>query len=278
MRLKFLLKPGWLALTLVVFAFAVLCYTLLAPWQFSRDAERDARNAALKASFEAPPRPLSAVLPAGTKPDQSTKWRRVTVTGSYLPRGEVVARLRTVNGEPAFEIVTPFRTTNGTVVLIDRGYLKPDSKTHVPSYAAPPEGTVTLVGRIRADETDPEHRGTFVPEASNGTRHVYAIDSDIVAEATGLHVRTGYLQLVPGQPGVLSPLPLPRLEAGPFFSYALQWIAFGTMAILGWLYFTIRELKPGGALATGHSQGGKRKSVSEILAEDEAGEQAHPVR
>lgn len=270
-------------MTLLVFTFAVLCYTLLAPWQFSRDAERDARNAALEASFTAPAKPLSAVLPVGTKPDQSTKWRKVTVTGTYLPQAEIVARLRTVKGEPAFEIITPFRTTKGTVVLIDRGYVRPNSQTHVPPYSAPPEGQVTLVGRIRADETDPEHRGTFVPQASDGTPHAYAIDSDIVEGATKLEdIRSGYLQLVPHQPGVLSALPLPPLQAGPFFSYALQWLLFGSMAILGWLYFTIRELKPGGALTGDRPNREKRKSVSEILAEDEdenAQDQApHPTR
>lgn len=272
MRLKFLLRPGWLALTLVVFVFATLCFTLLAPWQFSRDDQRDARNAALKASFDAPPRPLSQVLPPGTEPSQGTKWRRVTVTGTYLPKGEMIARLRSVEGEPAFEVVTPFRTANGTVVLIDRGYLRPTSQSQVPPYPAPPEGQVTLTGRIRANEATPKNRGTFVPPGSNGRPHTYAINSDVVASVTGLDVRAGYLQLVPKQPGGLGTLPVPRLTSGPFFSYALQWLAFGTMAILGWLYFTIRELKPGGALVTEKPGRQKRKSVSEILAEDEAAE------
>jgi hypothetical protein len=71
---------------------------------------------------------------------------------------------------------------------------------------------------------------------------------------------------------VLGALPLPQTDSGPFFSYALQWIAFGAMAVLGWLYFTVRELKPGGALTAPKPSGERtrRKSVSEILAEDEA--------
>jgi hypothetical protein len=46
------------------------------------------------------------------------------------------------------------------------------------------------------------------------------------------------------------------------------------MALLGWLYFTVRELKPGGALATpaGSAAPARRKSVAEILAEDEYAE------
>ena len=269
MRLKFLLRPGWLALTLVVFIFATLCYTLLAPWQFSRDNEREARNSALQASFDAPPRPLSEKLPPGTAPSQETEWRRVTVTGSYLSDHEMIARLRTVQGEPAFEVITPLRTTNGTVVLVDRGYLRPDSQSEVPDYPAPPGGQVTLTARIRANEPEPPDQDTYTPPGTDSAPQIYAINSDIVSNNTGLDIRSGYLQLAPEQPGVLGALPLPQLDAGPFFSYALQWLAFGTMAILGWLYFTVRELKPGGALATDRPTRTKRKSVVEILAEDE---------
>ncbi|MFC4004342.1 SURF1 family protein [Prauserella oleivorans] len=278
MRWKLLLKPGWLALTLVVFVFATVCYTLLAPWQFHRHEERAAQNAAVSASTTAPSRPLSQVLPAGQAPTERTQWQRVLVTGTYLPDAEVIARLRTVQGEPAFEILTPLRTTDGQIVLVDRGFVRPDNDTGVPRYAAPPRGQVTVEARLRLDERDPEARDAFADATTKGRLHAYTVDSQVVGRATGLDIRPGYVQLEPGQPGVLTALPLPQLEAGPFLSYALQWIAFGTMTLLGWLYFTVRELKPGGALAG--DQGGKRpaperrKSVAQILAEDEEREQA----
>ncbi|WP_116045121.1 SURF1 family protein [Amycolatopsis palatopharyngis] len=270
MRLKFLLKPGWLALTLVVFTFAIACYTLLAPWQFSRHTERQVQNAALQESFVSEPRPLAEVLPAGTAPDEGAEWRRVSVTGTYLAEDEVIARLRTVLGEPAFEVLAPFRTTGGQVVLVDRGYLQPDQRSRVPSYAAPPETQVELVGRVRVDETDPHARPVFANEATDGRLHTYSVDSQLVGAATGLDIRPGYLQLDAGQPGALGTLPLPQVEAGPFLSYALQWIAFGTMTLLGWLYFTVRELKPGGVLAEQEPRPNRRKSVAQMLAEDEA--------
>jgi cytochrome oxidase assembly protein ShyY1 len=269
-RLKFLLKPGWLALTLVVFTFAIACYTMLAPWQFSRHAERQVQNAALQESFVSEPRPLAEVLPPGTAPDKSTEWRRVSVTGTYLPDHEVIARLRTVLGEPAFEVLAPLRTTDGRIVLIDRGYLQPDQRTRVPSYAAPPRTQVELVGRVRVDETDPQARPAFANESTAGRLHSYSVDSQVVAAATGLDIHPGYLQLDAGQPGALGTLPLPQVEAGPFLSYALQWIAFGTMGLLGWLYFTVRELKPGGVLAEQQTRTNRRKSVAQMLAEDEA--------
>lgn len=258
-RLRFLLRPGWLALTLVVLLFAIACYSLLAPWQFRRHAERKATNEAVQSSFSAAPVPLDGRLP---------EWRMVRITGSYVAEAEAVVRLRTVQGAAAFEVLTPFRLTDGSVVLVDRGFVRPAQGVQVPDYPAAPGGRLDLVARVRSDESDPQHREAFT---DHGHRHVYAIDSQTVGRATGLSIRPGYLLLEGGSPGVLEPLPLPQLDAGPYFSYALQWIAFGTMALLAWAYFSWREIRPGGALATPRLR--SRRSVAELVAEEEAAEE-----
>lgn len=263
--MRVLLQPGWLALTAVVFAFAISCFTMLAPWQFDRHAERKAENAALKSAFESRARPLDEAFPDGQPPDVDTQWTPVTLTGRYLPDDEVVARLRTILGKAAYEVLTPLRTTDGEIVLVDRGFVRPDQQSRVSEYAAPPSGVVTVQARARIDE-----RGSLPAEPADGRVQVYGVGSGVAAKATGLDIRPGYFQLDPGQPGVLEPLPLPQREAGPFLSYALQWIAFGAMAVLGWLYFTVRELRPGGVLHDTGRERTKRKSVAEMLAEDDA--------
>ncbi len=268
--MRFLLRPGWLALTAVVFTFAICCFTLLSPWQFSRNTERETQNNALESSFTAEPVPLNQVLPPGASP-ADREWHRVALSGSYLADKEVVARLRTVQGEAAFEVLTPFRTTDGQLVLVDRGYVRLDDKSGILPYAPPPPGIVQLTARVRQDETDPKNRPAFT---DGGKLQSYVVDSRVVARSANLDIRPGYFQLDAEQPGVLSALPLPQTDSGPFLSYALQWIAFGAMAVLGWLYFTVRELKPGGALNAPAGERTRRKSVAEILAEDEARETA----
>jgi cytochrome oxidase assembly protein ShyY1 len=258
-----LLRPGWLALTALVLIFAGVCFTLLAPWQFSRHTERSATNDAINRSAGAAPVDVDTV----DRPGPDSEWRTVRATGRYLTEDEVVARLRTVLGQPAFEVLTPFRLADGSIVLVDRGYVRPvqgDRGVVVPDFAAPPTGTVTLTARLRVDERDPRNR------QAEERNQVYAVGAGVVARATGLDIRPGYLQLSGGSPGVLAALPLPELDAGPFLSYALQWIAFGTMAILAWLYFTWREIKPGGVLA---AERPRRMSVAQQIAEEEAREQ-----
>jgi cytochrome oxidase assembly protein ShyY1 len=264
-RLRFLLRPGWLGLTLAVLVFAVACFAVLAPWQFGRHAERKATNDAITQSFTAAPVPLTDV------PGGGGEWRTVSLTGTYLADEEVAARLRTVLGAAAYEVLTPFRLSDGTVALVDRGFVRPVQGA-LPSYAAPPTGTQTLTARVRTDERDPRHR----PVLNGSPPQVYAVDSRAVAAETGLSIRSGYVQLAEGSPGVLGVLPLPELESGPFLSYALQWITFGVMALLAWLYFTWREIRPGGVLATSTPAPDKARklSVAQQVAEEEARERA----
>ena len=239
MRWRVLLRPGWVASTAVVICFAIAAFTLLAPWQFRRAAERAERNTAIESSLHTPPQPLREVLAAPTK---TTEWRQVRISGHYLPGAEVIARLRTVLGEPAYEVLVPLQLANGSSILVNRGYLRPAEDMRVPAYLPAPGGEVTVTGRLRADEQDPQS-GQVVQR--DGHRQVYAVSSHTVSAVTGMRLEPGCLQLVDGSPGVLSALPLPQLDAGPSFAYALQWIAFGAMAPLGLVYFAWRELTEG---------------------------------
>jgi cytochrome oxidase assembly protein ShyY1 len=238
MRWRFLLRPGWVALTAAVICFTIAAFTLLAPWQFRRAAERADRNTGIENSVTTPPQPLRSVLAAHTAPTHATEWRQVQVTGHYLPDAEMVVRLRSVQSEPAYEVLVPFRLADGSSILVDRGYLRPAEGVRIPAYPPVPGGEVTVTGRLRADEQDPQN-GEVVQQ--DGHRQVYAVSTRTVSAATGVPLEPGYLQLVDGAPGVLFALPLPQLDPGPSFAYALQWIAFGVMAPLGLAYFIWRE-------------------------------------
>lgn len=241
--MRFLLRPAWLALITAVTLFVIACYAVLAPWQFGREARRDTEQRILDAASAIPPAPLAQVLPSGGV-DIPVEWRQVVVVGTYLPDAEAVVRLRVFDGKPAFEVLTPMRTSDGRVVTIDRGYATAASGAVVPPYPAPPSGEVTIVARLRIDETDPERRPTFT---ADGHRQLYVTDSGTLAAAVGLPITAGYLALAAGQPGVLNPLavaPAAAQSAAPFtnLSYALQWLTFGAIAVFALVYFVRLEM------------------------------------
>jgi cytochrome oxidase assembly protein ShyY1 len=239
-RWAFLLRPGWLALFVVVIAFAYLCFTVLAPWQLGKNTKTSRENAQISRSLKAEPVPLTSVLPQQDSSAPDEQWQRVTATGHYLPDRQVLARLRVIEGDPAFEVLVPFAVDGGPTVLVDRGYVKPEQGSRVPPIAPAPGGTVTIVARLRDSEPSPEGKAPF---RQDGTQQVYAINTPQISALLDVPLTGAYLQLIDGQPGGLGAIGLPHLDAGPFLSYGIQWIAFGIFAPLGLGYFIVSEIR-----------------------------------
>ena len=240
-RWAFLLRPGWIALALVVVAFAYLCFTILAPWQLGKNTKTSRENQQIEASLTAAPVDVKTLLPQQDSSAPDAQWRLVTATGRYLRDATVLARLRVIGGAPAFEVLTAFGVQAGPVVLVNRGYVRPVEVTEVPAIPAPPEGVVTLTARLRDSETAPAEGKE--PFTEGGYRQVYGIDTGQVSALTGTPLTGSYLQLTDDQPGGLGVLALPRLDAGPFLSYGIQWIAFGILAPIGLGYFVFAEVR-----------------------------------
>jgi cytochrome oxidase assembly protein ShyY1 len=239
-RWAFLLRPSWLALFVVVIAFAYLCFTVLAPWQLGKNTKTSRENSQISHSMTADPVPLTSMLPQQDSSAPDDQWRKVTATGRYLPDAQVLARLRVVEAEPAFEVLVPFVVDGGPTVLVDRGYVRPVQGSKVPAIAPPPAGSVTITARLR--DSEPVAPGKE-PFREDGTQQVYSISTTQVTAVTGVPLAGSYLQLVDDQPGGLGVIPLPHLEAGPFLSYGIQWIAFGIIAPIGLGYFVYSEVK-----------------------------------
>ena len=239
-RLSFLLRPQWLALFVVVIAFAYLCFTVLAPWQLGKNTKTSRENEQITRSLSAEPVPVTTLLPQQDSSAPDAQWQRVTATGHYLPDAQVLARLRVVEGDPAFEVLVPFAVHGGPTVLVDRGYVKPEHGSRVPAIAPPPKETVTITARLRDSEPAADGKAPF---RQDGAQQVYSIDPAQIATLVGVPLAGSYLQLVEDQPGGLGVIELPHLDAGPFLSYGIQWIAFGILAPIGLGYFVVSEIR-----------------------------------
>lgn len=238
-KLHFLLRPGWLAGIAVMLGFAAVCWTVLAPWQFSRHAQRSETNDRLVAALSAPTVAATEALTVGGAQPTDLIWHAATATGTFLTADQVYVRLRQDSaGRAAVEVLLPFRLADGTVLLIDRGYWPTDALSAGRLPPPPPEGEQTITGRIQPTQPDPRQRPAI---NANGRREVYGIEVSSLRPLPD--VRAGFLQLTPDSPGVLSAIGTPVPDAGPFLSYAWQWITFGTMAVLALGYFIIREIR-----------------------------------
>ncbi|WP_067859312.1 SURF1 family cytochrome oxidase biogenesis protein [Nocardia shimofusensis] len=244
-KLTFLLRPSWVILAVVVVAFAYLCFTVLAPWQLGKNTSTEERNDLIAESVRAAPVPVTDVLAAPT--DSRAEWRRVTASGDFVPGSTVLVRLRHLDGAPGYAVLAAFRLDDGRMLLVDRGLVAGVDGSRAPQVDEPPTGPLRLEARVRNSEGVSPDR---FPLTEDGYRQIYSIDvtqagavMDLALTPLPVSERGGYLQLSEGQPGAFRPTPLPQLDAGPYLSYGLQWLAFGIMAPLGLGYFVYAEIR-----------------------------------
>lgn len=270
--LRTFLRPGWLLAAVLVAAFAAACFLILAPWQLGKNTATQHRNDLIQTAAKTAAVPLDELVPSGGALPAGHEWREVTLTGRYLTDKQIEVRLRVVDERPAVEVVTPFQLSGSErIVLVDRGYVRPDSagRTQIP---APPSGEVTLHARLRKSEATSPGKG---PKVEGGTLTAYTIDTAALSAADGTPLDPFYVQLTDHQPGGLGTIDLPQLESGPYLSYGLQWLAFGIMAPLGIGYFVWAEVKHRRALARKQENG---EVVDDTPAEDGRGAERRRIR
>lgn len=236
--LRRFLSPGWLIGLLAVALFAWACFALLAPWQLGKSEDLDTRNTRLAESIEAAPAPFGQVVD-GPEAFVDREWRLVTLDGQWRPDAEALLRLRAVDGEPVYQVLTVFDPVDGQEILVNRGYVPVGENNTVPDYVAAPAGPVEITARIRAAEN-----GQAEPVLVDGLPAVRVLDPSVLGDTLDHPLLpAGYLQLTGDQPGSLSPVPIPGIENGPYLSYGLQWLAFGVLAPLALAYFAWAEIR-----------------------------------
>lgn len=225
---------------LAVFALVLgIVFIQLGQWQLRRLDERRADNAAVR---QAENSPVVGWQEYFTEPvTEADEWHRVRITGHYLTEQQYVVRFRSNGDARGYEVVTPIRTEDGTVVLVNRGFGEVPRGQPMPTTAPrAPEGEVTVVGLVRMDETGGE--GAEVPQEGR----VRVINSPAIGADLGMPVARGWIQLAestPTQSGELVPAALPELTEGPHLSYAVQWFAFTVIGVVGVGFFVRSDLR-----------------------------------
>ena len=207
-------------------------------WQLDRLHGRREINAAIREGLALPARPLDELL--AEHPARSLGFRQVTVTGTYEAADEIILYGRSLDGRNGNHVLTPLRPSDGgPSVIVDRGWVPFEMDTPPVADAAPPAGEVTVTGAL------------FPPDATGGAAlespTVSRVDLTQLAATLGEDVLPMYILLAdqqPPQPGALpTPAPLPELTEGPHMSYALQWFAFATIAVVGLVVLVRRDLR-----------------------------------
>ena len=231
---SFARRPVWLLGHLVALV-AVVGFSLLGMWQLDRHSARSRFDAVLDERIEAEPVALETLLPLAD-PEQ-IEFLPVEATGTYLTAGEVVLQARSLGGISGHEVLTPLQLGDGSVVIVDRGWVEIDAGEPPVAGAEPPAGEVTVTGWLRATQV---RRNVGPTDPPTGVlARISRVDIGRLASQIETQLQPMWLQLAsqePPQPGAyprLVPPPAPG-EGPPHLSYAVQWFAFAAVVLVGY--------------------------------------------
>ena len=249
---SFLRSPRWAGYLALVIVFAVACCAL-GTWQLNRRAEALAEVARIDANYDAEAIPVAGALPDADEFDIDQRWQVVALSGEYLVDEEVVVRNRPFEGSSGFEVITPFLLDDGSVFMVDRGWIAQNSQGRPSEATPPPTDRVEVTARLKAGEERIAGRTTTGVELAT-------IDLDELAERVDGPAYTGaYGVLVQSGADVEEP-PLaaarPIRDEGPHLSYALQWYVFALLGFIGLAWAANQERK---GLAEASAAGGSTK-------------------
>jgi cytochrome oxidase assembly protein ShyY1 len=241
---KFLLTPRWIAITLVCI-FMLPAFQALSNWQWHRLQDRQVVNAAIQAQIDKEPILITDLVTSQTGektvPDDS-QWRTVGMSGTWLQDSQVLVRKKSLESDLGLWVVTPLQLADGTIVMINRGWTAAaNSAVDSPVVADVPTGMIEVLGRLRVVQERTKPAPTDLP-AGQVDR---VVPTEIVDSPDTL--TNAYVEMTASEPESLTSeirtLPAPEVTEGAHRSYAIQWIFFEIMTVIGWVILVRNEVK-----------------------------------
>jgi len=227
-------RPVWVP-TIAAVATVALCVTA-GNWQHRRMLEKEALQERVQHSATLAP----VALPAGVEDWSAWRFRQITATGEYDTRRQILIDNKVHDGRAGFDVVTPLNLADGRAVLVDRGWIAGGPTRARLPHAPPPEGTITLRGRIDIPARDYYELGDRKAPAGPIWEHV---DPARFAQATGIPVLPIVVEALdsPLDGDLVRDWPRPDVGIERHIGYMVQWYTFAAMAAGLWLWFTFRR-------------------------------------
>jgi len=243
----FLRQRRWLALGFLV-VLVLPSFLLLSRWQVHRLEERRAANQLVIDHSSQTPVPVTQVMASGaplSSVGDAQRWIPVTATGHYDDARTQLVRKRPLDSRPGFWVATPLVLSDGTELVVNRGWLEASgSATVVQAPPAAPTGLVTVTGRVQPSEDAPDPQPSDLPAGQITDLSVPLVSGG------GAAAFPGYIDLMSSTPpdsAELTPIALPDLSEGPHLGYAVQWVLFAIVAVVGFVVLVRRERQYGAA-------------------------------
>jgi surfeit locus 1 family protein len=215
--------------------FAILCG--LGVWQIQRLHWKLALIAQVNGHMEAAPVSLDRALKMDA---DAVQYRRVALSGRFDYTKEAYVFTTDREGVPVYHVLTPFRTDEGRILLVDRGAVPKDELDPATRAAGNPPGEIHLVGVWRM----PDAPGWFTPPPDRTHRIWYSRDMAGIAAADHLKLSA---------PALIEAGPAPNPGGWPkggqtvvtfrneHLSYAITWFGLAAMLFGVWVSYHVSK-------------------------------------
>ena len=242
--LRLMFSRQWILTTLLVVAGAAIC-ARLGIWQLDRLAARQAFNAHYQAVSAFPALKLTA---APSDNLTGMEYRAVVVTGTYDFERQVALRNQVHNNQPGYHLLTPLILSDGTGILVERGWIPTQGNQEPLAWRAYDQpGVVTVSGILRLGQTESEMGGVPDPPLAPGQTGLEfwnLVNVERISQQTSYKLISVFVQPDPDPSLTQPPYPYQPeivIEEGPHFGYALQWFAFAALLFFGYPLFYLRQ-------------------------------------
>ena len=213
-------------LLLALLVCGVAGFSALGVWQLKRLHWKRALIARVEGYLHAPPTPAPPPALWPTLDSEREEYRRVVVHGQYVQGAETRTQAVTELGA-GYWVLSPLRTAQGWVVLINRGFVPANTQA-----APPPAGPVTVPGLLRRSEPG----GGFLRTNQPAQERWYSRDVAAIARARRLQNVAPYFIDAAANPAATG-WPRPGMTVIRFrnqhLQYALTWFALALLSAWG---------------------------------------------
>ena len=208
----FLAVAGTLAVVLFV------TFVALGTWQLKRRVWKLDLIARVEQRVHAPPTAAPGQAEWPNVSAAKDEYRHVTATGTFLDESQALVQAVTDLGA-GYWVLTPLRAADGTIVLVNRGFIPAEDRDRVARATVLPRGAM-VSGLLRMTEL----RGAFLRHNDAAANHWYSRDVQAIAAARGLPNVAPYFidaeaaPMSDGAPGFASapgPTPAPGVTTTP---------------------------------------------------------------
>jgi surfeit locus 1 family protein len=228
-------RPGIAPTVAALVGLAVL--VALGTWQMQRLHWKEGLIAHRAAQLAAP----AAALPETGSDWRAFDYRRVEATGVFRHDLEQLFGVRKHGQELGHQVLTPLLRSDGSAVLVDRGWVPRERIDPSTRPSGQVSGQVTLTGIARYRKGEEQH--WFTPDNQPEAGHWYWYDLDAMEQALGLELLPVVLEAddTPNPGGLpvggLTIIALPNNH----LQYAMTWYGLALTLVAVYIGFSLKS-------------------------------------